>query len=127
MSRMTVLRLQVDVIATERGGRQGPVVDGYRGAMSFGERTGDGVPVVHDAVLVFESVDEVAPGRSAVARAWVLAPEYLPEDLGPGSTLTYVEGHRPVAHARVLEVCSDSTEFPVKDIEDAKTRPLDCA
>jgi translation elongation factor EF-Tu-like GTPase len=124
---MTVLRLQVDVVSTEEGGRQGPVFDGYRGAISFGETTDDGVPVVHDTVLVFESVDRVPPGGSSAARAWVVAPEYLPDDVGPGSTFTYVEGHRTVARARVLEVCSDPTEFPVKDTEDAKTRRLDPA
>ena len=124
MSRMTVLRLHVEVIPSEEGGRQGPVFDGYRGAISFGEKNDEGIPVVHDTVLVFETVDQVPPGGSASARAWVMVPEYLPGDLGPGSTFTYVEGHRPVARARLLDVCSDSTEFPVKDIEDAKTRRL---
>ena len=109
MSRMTVLRLCVDVIATEDGGRHGPIFDEYRGAMSFGETTGDGVPIVHDTVLVFESVELVPPGGSAIARAWVLAPEHLPDDLGPGAEFTYVEGHRTVARARVLELSSDST------------------
>ncbi|HEV2755840.1 MAG TPA: hypothetical protein VG318_08695 [Actinomycetota bacterium] len=127
MSRMTVLRLHVEVIPPEEGGRQGPVCDGYRGAISFGEKTDDGIPVVHDTVLVFESVEQVPPGGSAAARAWVVAPEGLPGGLGPGSTFSYVEGRRPVARARLVEMCSDSTEFPAKDIEDAKTRRLDPA
>jgi translation elongation factor EF-Tu-like GTPase len=127
MASMTVLRLSVEVVPTEEGGRQGPVFDGYRGAISFGEMTDDGIPVVHDTVLAFEGVDQVPPGGSATARAWVVAPEYLPDELGPGAEFTYVEGYRPVVRARVLDVLSDPTEFPVKDLNDAKTRQLDRA
>jgi hypothetical protein len=37
-------------------------------------------PVVHDAVLVFEQVTELAPGDSAFARAWVVSPDAVLED-----------------------------------------------
>jgi translation elongation factor EF-Tu-like GTPase len=122
---MTVLRLQIDVVATEDGGRQGPIFDGYHGAISFGETSADGLPVVHDTFLVFESADRVAPGESATARAWVMAPDYLPDLIGPGKTFKYVEGHRTVARARVLEVRTDATAFPIHDVQDAKRRRLD--
>ncbi len=123
MSEMMVLRLAIEVLATAEGGRQGPVFDGYRGAITSGVRTDDGL-VMHDTVLVFEDAEQVPPGGRATARAWVVAPEYLPVELGPGSEFDYVEGTRTVAHARVLAVLRDSTPFPVRDIHDAKTRPL---
>ena len=124
---MTVLRLQLELLPTNSDGRRGPVHDGYRGAISFGETTDAGVPIVHETVLVFEGVDRLCPGESASARAWVVASEHLPDDVGPGTTLEYVEGYRTVARARVLEVRSDATPYPVRDTQDAKSRPLDPA
>jgi hypothetical protein len=92
--------------------------------MSFGETTADGVPVIHDAGIVFEDTHEMAPGTAGVARAWVFAPECLPSDVAADFEFDFVEGHRVVGHARVLNVLSDSTSFPLADVADAKTRPL---
>jgi translation elongation factor EF-Tu-like GTPase len=123
MSEMTVLRLAIEVLTAAEGGRQAPVFDGYRGAISFGVRTDEGL-VIHDTVLVFEDAEQVPPGGRAIARAWVVAREYLPAELAPGSEFDYVEGTRTVARARVLAILCDSTPFPVRDICDAKTRLL---
>jgi hypothetical protein len=114
----------MELARTEDGGRQGSVLDGYRGALSFGETNADGIPVIHDVVVVFECIDELAPGGAASARAWVLAPEYLPAEMASGSEFDFVEGHRVIGHARALEVLHDPTPFPLRDIADAKTRPL---
>lgn len=92
--------------------------------MSFGERTEDDVPIIHDVVIVFESVDKLPPGEAAIARAWVLGPQYLPDGMGPGFEFDLVEGHTVIGRAHALDVFSDRTPFPVKDIADAKTRPL---
>ena len=92
--------------------------------MSFGETTEDGIPVIHDVVVVFEDVDEVAPVGTATARLWVVAPEYLPAAVAPGFEFDLVEGHRVVAHSRALEVLSDATPRPLTDITSAKTRLL---
>jgi translation elongation factor EF-Tu-like GTPase len=124
MAESTVVRVRIELVRTEEGGRHGPVFDGYRASMSFGESTEDGIPVIHDVVVVFEGVDELPPGGAAVARAWVVAPEYLPEEMAPGFEFDFVEGHRVVGHARALDVLRDPTPFPVKDIADAKARLL---
>ena len=71
MAESTVLRVRIELVRTEDGGRQGPVFDGYRGALSFGETHAEGIPVIHDVVVVFERVDKLAPGEAASARAWV--------------------------------------------------------
>jgi translation elongation factor EF-Tu-like GTPase len=123
MGEMTVLRLAIEVLATAEGGRQGPVFDGYRGAITFGAQSDHGL-VIHDTVLVFEDAEQVPPGGRATARAWVVAPEYLPAELAPGSEFDYVEGTRTVAHASVVAILRDSTPFPVHDIHVAKTRLL---
>jgi hypothetical protein len=95
--------------------------------MSFGEKTEDGIPVVHDVLVVFEAVEELPPGGVAIARAWVLRPECLPKEMAPGFQFDFVEGHRVVAHARALDLLRDPTQSPLKDVADAKVRPLDRA
>jgi hypothetical protein len=114
----------MELARTEDGGRRGPVLDGYRGALSFDETNADSIPVIHDVVVIFERVAELAPGEAAVARAWVLAPEYLPKQMASGFEFDFVEGHRVIGHARALEVLHDPTPSPLRDIADAKTRPL---
>jgi hypothetical protein len=70
VAESTVLRVRIELARTEDGGRKRPVFDGYRGALSFGETNADAIPVIHDVVVVFERVDELAPGTAALARAW---------------------------------------------------------
>jgi hypothetical protein len=53
-----------------------------------------------------------------------MAPEYLPKEMTAGLEFDFVEGHRVIGHARALEVLHDSTPSPLRDIADAKTRPL---
>jgi hypothetical protein len=100
------------------------LADGYRAAISFGETTSEGLPIVHDTVVVFEDAATVPPGGTATARAWVTAPEHLPDELAPGRELRFCEGARTVAHARLLEVLRDPSDHPIGDHREAKTRPL---
>jgi hypothetical protein len=119
-----VLRIALELVPTDRGGRRRALLDGYRGSMSFGQRRRDVEPIVHDAVLVLEDATELAPGDRAVARAWVLAPEYVPRSVGEGTVFTLLEGDRIVGRAEVLGVFEDPEPHALRDIAAAKTRPL---
>jgi hypothetical protein len=116
-----VLRLAVELAPTDRGGRRRPVVDGYRASLSFGRRRRD-EPVVHDAVLVLETGSSVAPGSSAVARAWVVSPDELPHSAGPNTIVTLLEGDRIIGRATILELLADPTPQPLADLAAAKSR-----
>jgi hypothetical protein len=116
-----VLRLQVDFAATERDGRRRPARDGYRASLSFGRRRRE-EPIVHEAVLVFEEVDEVPPGGSAVARAWMF--DELPRRFDDDAVVALLERDRIVGRARVLSVHDDDTAQPLRDFGEAKRRVL---
>ena len=109
---------------TDRGGLRRPVTDGYRASMSFGRRRRDVEPIVHDAVLVLEDMTALPPGRRAVARAWVVAPDELPHALDTGSVFTLLAGDRIVGRATLLEILRDPTPQPLRDLAAAKTRRL---
>lgn len=78
-----VLRLSLELVPAERGGRPGPVLDGYRASMSFGQRRRGIEPVIHDAIVVHEHGAALAPGRRGLVRAWVLMPDELPGRSAP--------------------------------------------
>lgn len=124
VSASTVLRIALELAPTDRGGRRRPLADGYRASMSFGRRRRDVEPVVHDAVLVLEDVSELAPGASAVARAWVVSPDELPRFVAEDTAFTLLENDRIVGRAQVLEVLEDPTPFPLRDLGAAKARAL---
>ena len=124
MAESLVLRIAVDLAPADRGGRRRALTDGYRASLSSGRRRRDVEPVVHDAVLVLEDAAELAPGRSATARAWVVSPEELPRTLAAGSVMTLLERDRIVGRARVLELLVDAAPYPLRDLAAAKTRVL---
>jgi hypothetical protein len=119
-----VLRLQLTLVPTERGGRRRPLGDGYCASLSFGRRRRGVEPIVHDAILVLEDVSELAPGGSAIARAWVLLPDEFPRAVRAGTRLTLLERDRIVAGATVLGLYDDPTPLPVSDFSAAKRRTL---
>lgn len=119
-----VLRLALDLAHVDRGGRRGPVLDGYRASMSLGQRRRGIEPVVHDAILVLEDRSALPPGQHGLARAWVLMPDELPRSIGVGSVFTLLEGDQIVGRAEILALCSDPTLHPLDDLRAAKTRPL---
>ncbi len=125
MTGSLVLRLELDLVPADRGGRRRPLTDGYRASMSFGRRRRDVEPVVHDAVLVLEDVDALAPGAAGTARAWVLLPDELPRAAAEeGAVFTLLESDRIVARARLIEVLSDAEPQPLRDLRAAKRRAL---
>ena len=118
------MRLEVDLAETERGGRRQAVRDGYRASLSFGRRRRDVEPIVHDAVLVFEDVEALEPGASAVARAWMF--DELPRRFDDDAVVALLERDRIVGRGRVLSVHEDDTPQPLADLSAAKTRALAC-
>jgi ribosomal-protein-serine acetyltransferase len=120
-----VLRLSLDLVASDRGGRRRPVADGYRASMSFGQRRRGIEPVVHDAIVVLEHGSTLGPGERGLARAWVLMPDELPRSVRVGSVFTLLEGDRIVARAEILAMGSDPTPHPLEDLRAAKTRRLE--
>jgi hypothetical protein len=122
-----VLRIALDLVPEARGGRRRPVADGYRASLSFGRRRRDVEPVVHDAVLVLEGADSLAPGASGVARAYPLLVDELPRGVRTGAVFTLLEGDRIVARARLLERLEDPEPFPLRDLRAAKRRALGAA
>lgn len=118
-----VLRLEIELVPTDRGGRRRPVRDGYRASLSFGRRRRGVEPVVHDAVLVLEDADSLAPGETGVARAWLFddPPRRLDD------VFTLLENDRIVARARLLDQLVDTTSRPLDDLTAAKRRPLAAA
>ena len=121
-----VLRLRLELLPTDRGGRRRPVTDGYRASLSFGRRRrGDAEPVVHDAVLVLEGADTLAPGATGVARAWVLLGDELPRALDDGAVFTLLEGDRIVARAELLGRYEDPSPHALRDLAAAKARVLE--
>jgi RimJ/RimL family protein N-acetyltransferase len=119
-----VLRLSLDLVPSDRGGRRRPVLDGYRASMSFGQRRRGVEPIVHDAIVVLEDRLMLAPGQQGLARAWVLMPEELPRSVGVGSVFALLEGDRIVGRAEILAICSDPTLQPLEDLREAKSRAL---
>ena len=117
-----VIRLEVDLAETERGGRRRPVRDGYRASLSFGRRRRGVEPIVHDAVLVFEEVDELEPGASAVARAWMF--DELPRHFEDDAVVALLERDRIIGRGRLLSVHEDDTPQPLADLGQAKRRAL---
>ncbi len=71
-------------------------------------------------MLVLEEVDELAPGETAIARAYVF--DELPRHID--SVFTLLEGDRIVARAQLLQVLEDPEPQPLADLAAAKRRRL---
>ena len=80
---------------------------------------------MHDAIVVLEDAGELAPGAAATARAWVVSPSELPHFADEGTVLTLLEGDRIIGRGEILELLSDPTPQPLRDLAAAKRRPLD--
>lgn len=119
-----VLRLAVDLAPTDRGGRRRPVFDGYRASLSFGRRRRHEEPIVHDAVLVLESGETLAPGAAGIARAYPFLEDDLPRGVAAGRMLTLLEQDRIIGRAELLGYADDPEPSPLADLTAAKTRSL---
>lgn len=124
MAHSLVLRVSLELVASDRGGRRRPVLDGYRASMSFGQRRRGIEPVAHDAILVLENASMLAPGQRGFARAWVLMPDELPRSVAVGAVVAVLEGDQIIGRAEIVAMFNDPTPQPLQDLRDAKIRPL---
>lgn len=91
-----VIRATLDLLASDRGGRESPIVPGYRSLARF-----EGVDRDFGFELDLES-DEFAPGDTGTGRLSFWAVDELPE-LNNGQRFELREGARVVGHGTVVE------------------------
>lgn len=90
-----LLEADVDLLATERGGRRGPVLSGYRPALWFGDTGPTGEPELHSAILRLAESHELAPGERARVLITPLAYESWPR-VKPGTPFDIYDAGRAV-------------------------------
>jgi hypothetical protein len=101
-------------VATADGGREGPILSGYRGGLFFGERDDDGREIQYDAITVLDDADSVAPGDSCAATIHLVSPELFPAGrLAKGETFEVKEGHRVVGRVSIHAL--DRDERPLRE------------
>ena len=93
------IEADITYLSTESGGRKSAVRSGYRPNHDFGL---DGM--LNDAHHEYAGVESVAPGQTARARIWLLAPDYQLGRLHPGFGFKVLEGAHVVAHAVIVSV-----------------------
>ena len=103
-------------------GRQGPIFDGYRGRhLVRRDQSRWCARRPRHRPRSSSSADRVTPGESATARAWVIA-AYVSARTHRSRQDLHIRRGPPdsSARARVLEVRTDATPFPIQDVQDAK-------
>jgi translation elongation factor EF-Tu-like GTPase len=94
-------RAHLRVTGPDDGGRRQPILTGYRAAWAISAEE-DREHIVHDAPLLIEGQQQIAPGGEGTVRLHPLYPEYW-ADVTAGTPLLMKEGHRTVGTATVLE------------------------
>ena len=109
----TTFLVDVRMLATDAGGRQGPVFRGYRPRLDIGQRRTDGSRIDWDCMWSFDGL--VRPGDNArvAVRLHTLPDIVLQED----SAVEFYEGDQRVATGAVVAVVpADTLHFqPVLD------------
>ena len=99
MSRRTI-SAHFRLLATEAGGRSGPLLSGYRSLLRFeGTGTDYGFELALDSPV---RPDGVAPGASGTGRLSIWATQKLPR-LVEGQKFEMREGTRVVGHGVIVE------------------------
>ena len=93
------LEAEISFLPTEQGGRSAPAPSGYRAAHDFGVGG-----MLNDAMHEYVGCQSIAPGSSAKANLWFLAPEYQSRRLHPSFRFPVQEGSRIVGHGVILSV-----------------------
>lgn len=99
MSRRTI-SVRIHLLATNEGGRSGPLLSGYRSLLRF-----EGVGVDFGFELELDPEVEtrrLAPGDTCNARLSIWAVEELPI-VSVGGRFEILEGNRVVGHGNVTE------------------------
>lgn len=91
--------VRLDLLASSDGGRQTPIVDGYRPQWNIGALTETGEPMTNDATVRLDA--ELAPGESADVKLLPHMPRFWAE-VAPGDELIAQEGGKIVGRAVVL-------------------------
>lgn len=91
------LSAHLRLLATEEGGRHGPVLSGYRPTFYFGQSNTDGM-------VQLVGRDKALPGEEFEVQVTLLHPEHVERVLKPGSHFEVKEGLHKVAEGQVLSV-----------------------
>jgi hypothetical protein len=98
--RVGYLRARLRLVPTTDGGRRRRIYSGYRSSWHWGERSGDGLAVHHDAPLTIEGSDRLELGAEAMVRLYPIHPEFW-VTIDRGRRIEMREGSRVVGEAIV--------------------------
>ena len=90
--------MQLTCLSRPEGGRQHPILPGYRAVVFWSHRADAG----NDAILTWIDGPSVAPGEAAIAQLQFIHPELVAERLRVGATLYLGMGRRIVARGVIL-------------------------
>lgn len=93
------IEADISYLSTGSGGKSRSVRSGYRPNHDFGL-----AGILNDAHHEYVGVESVAPGTTARALLWLLAPEYQTGRFFPGFKFKVQEGNRVVAHGVIVNV-----------------------
>jgi len=97
--RSADLEVRVSYLSTDAGGRKTPVRSGFRPDHDFGL-----IGELHGAQHEYPEQGWVAPGTSATAFLWLIAPDLQKGRFYPGLKFTVQEGPRVVGNGEVVAV-----------------------
>src|SRR5262249_15599378 len=101
MGHAADLEVELVLLPTEHGGRQGPAISGYRPQFYY-----DGEDF--DAVQSYPDQDAVSPGESARAYLYLLNPELHAGRVRPGKPFLIREGQRVIGYGSIRQVLNPS-------------------
>ena len=93
------IEAELEFVATQDGGREGPVFSGYRPHHDFGLEAGQ-----LDAAHEYIGASSVSPGDKVIAKLRFISPHLLKGRLYEGFEFTANEGTRVVAVGRVTKI-----------------------
>ena len=110
-NRAPDIEVSIVFLRTEDGGRTDAAVSGY---LALHEIADGVIASGHHEYLDRE---RVAPGGSAMAEIWFIAPEQHPRTLWVGRELRVLEGSRLVAVATITRIHNVALERPACEVE----------
>jgi translation elongation factor EF-Tu-like GTPase len=97
--RSADLEVRISYLSTDAGGRKTAVASGIRPDHDFG-LTGE----LHGAQHEYPEQECVAPGTSATALLWLIAPDLQKGGFHPGLRFTVQEGPKVIGYGEVVAV-----------------------
>ncbi len=93
--------IEVSLLPSDRGGREGPILSGYRGAhlIKDGYLTSGIIQLIEKEALF--------PGETTIAFVNYLTPEVYPNTLWVGKEMNIQEGGKIAGKATIKEVCNN--------------------